>query len=441
MQEPIIDRFVRPFEKFARLEASSGILLLICTAISLALANSIWATDFASIWQVKITIGIGIHALSKELIFWINDGLMAVFFFVIGLEIKRELMEGELASFRKSILPVLAAVGGMLVPAAIYVGLNNGRSGAHGWGIPMATDIAFALGIMAILGKRIPPGLKVFLTAVAIVDDLGAVLVIAFFYTAAISWSALEVAGVFFALLLLANLAGVRRVSMYAVLGIGLWIALLESGVHATIAGVLVALTVPNARRIDQRRFLAAAGDILAKFGSEKNMNDPAVTSEQEMAVFELEEVASKVESPSRKLEHELHPWVSFIIMPIFALANAGVTLGGSGLSALSDRVTLGVILGLVLGKQIGITLMSWITVKLRLAVLPANTSMRQIYAVGWLAGIGFTMSLFVTGLAFEHATLVQDAKIGILAGSLVAGLVGFVLLHRWSRIRSLGDT
>jgi len=430
MHEKPIDRILRPFERFTRLEASSGILLLICTAISLAAANSPWAADFHSVWKLDIGVAIGSFGLSKPLLLWINDGLMAVFFFVIGLEIKREVMEGELASLRRSALPIVVAVAGMVVPAAIYLTLNSGLDGMSGWGVPMATDIAFAVGILALLGKRVPPGLKVFLVAIAIVDDLGAVLVIAIFYTDAISWPALGVAAVLFALLLLANVSGVRRISMYAVLGIGLWVAFLKSGVHATIAGVLLAMTIPAARRIDQQRFLESARRILGRFSSDTNMQDPNVTADQQTALFEFEELSANVESPSKRLEHELHPWVSFGIMPVFALANAGVSLRGDPLSALSNPITLGVMLGLVLGKQIGITLSSWILVKLGVVKLPANTTMRQLYGVAWLGGIGFTMSLFVASLAFQQESALYSAKLGILLASVMAGVVGYVILR-----------
>jgi NhaA family Na+:H+ antiporter len=435
MKEIPLGRLLRPFERFFKLQASSGILLLICTIVSLLLANSYWAETVRQFWHLNATLALGNFELSKPLIVWINDGLMAIFFFVVGLEIKRELTDGELSSLRQSILPVLSALGGMLAPAAIFLMLNRGGAGAHGWGIPMATDIAFAIGILALLGDRIPAGLKVFLTAVAIVDDLGSVLVIAFFYTEAISWAAIKIAVIFLVMLILANGAGVRRVYIYGLLGFGFWAAVLKSGIHPTIAGVLLAFTIPSKRRIDQKSFLERAREILQRFGSDKNMNNPEVTSDQQHALLEMEKTCEHLQAPSKKLEHALHPWVSFGIIPLFALANAGVAFGGgNALAALRTPVALGVVLGLVVGKQIGITLFAWIAVKMGWADLPAGTTIRHIYGVAWLGGVGFTMSLFIAGLAFHQESLLLQAKLGILAASAIAGFTGFLILTRRSR-------
>jgi len=374
----------------------------------------------------------GAWEVSHTLHHWINDGLMAVFFFLVGLEIKREAMVGELASLRRAALPGAAALGGMVVPALLYAALNAGGQGAAGWGIPMATDIAFALGVLALIGPRVPLSLKVFLTALAIVDDIGAVLVIAVFYTAEIAWGALAAGLVVLGLCALANRLGVRGPLPYVLLGLVAWSCFLASGVHATVAGVLLAMTIPARTRIDADQFLEHAERDLAAFRGARAPGSPLVTNlGQQTALQGLESATEAAQAPLQRIEHDLHAPVAFVIIPLFALANAGVTLGSGFGETLAHPVTLGVILGLVIGKPLGITLFAWLAVRAGLAELPAALSWRAIHAVSWLGGIGFTMSLFVAGLAFPDGALVDESKVGIFAASVAAGLAGWLLVRR----------
>ena len=426
-----VEKIVRPFQDFAQKASSGGILLIAATVVALVWANSPWGESYAALWQTKLTVGVGDFSISKDLTHWINDGLMAVFFLVVGLEIKREVLVGELSSARGAALPVVAAVGGAVVPALIYVALNAGTEGAAGWGIPMATDIAFALGVLALLGTRAPVALKVFLTALAIVDDIVAVLVIALFYTSEISWGALGVGGLFLAALVVANLIGVGRTLVYALLGIGLWLAFLLSGVHATVAGVLLALTVPASSFINPGAFLERSRYVLDRFEQAGEKGENVLSNEdRQAALHALNHATYKLEPPLHELEHTLHPWVVFAIMPLFALANAGVPLGGGLVEAMTSPVSLGIVLGLVLGKQIGVTLFAWLAVKSGASELPAGVGWRHVYGAGWLAGIGFTMSLFISDLAFSEGSLIRDAKLGILVASMVSGLVGWTILR-----------
>jgi NhaA family Na+:H+ antiporter len=426
-----VERIVRPFQDFAHKASSGGILLIVATVVALVWANSPWGESYASLWQTKLTVGVGDFSISKDLTHWINDGLMAVFFLVVGLEIKREVFVGELSSVRGAALPIAAAVGGAVVPALIYSAINAGTEGAAGWGIPMATDIAFALGVLALLGERAPVALKVFLTALAIVDDILAVLVIALFYTSEISWDALAVGGLFLAALVVANLIGVGRTLVYALLGIGLWFCFLLSGVHATIAGVLLAFMVPASSFINPGAFLERGRYVLDRFEEAGEKGENVLSNEERQAALHaLNHASYKLEPPLHELEHTLHPWVVFAIMPVFALANAGVQLGEGIAGALTDPVSLGVVAGLVLGKQLGVTLFAWLAVKTGVSELPRGISWRQVYGAGWLAGIGFTMSLFITDLAFSDGALVEAAKLGILAASLITGVVGWTILR-----------
>jgi NhaA family Na+:H+ antiporter len=430
-EQPPVERIVRPFQDFAHKQSSGGILLIAATVVALVWANSPWGESYAALWHTKLTIGVDGFSLSKDLTHWINDGLMAVFFLVVGLEIKREILVGELSSLRGAALPIAAAIGGAMVPALIYLAINAGTKGTAGWGIPMATDIAFALGVLALLGKKAPVGLKVFLTALAIVDDIVAVLVIAIFYTSEISWGALGVGGLFLTSLVVANLIGVGRTLVYAVLGIGLWLAFLLSGVHATIAGVLMALTVPASSFINPGAFLERSRYILDRFEKAGEKGENVLTNEERQAALHaLNHATYKLEPPLHELEHTLHPWVAFAIMPLFALANAGVPLGGGLAEALTSPVAIGIVTGLVIGKQLGITLFAWLAVKTGLSELPGGITWRHVYGAGWLAGIGFTMSLFISDLAFSDASLVNSAKLGILAASLIAGVVGWTILR-----------
>ena len=429
-----IERVTRPFQEFSESEAAGGVLLLAAAALALAWANSPWAESHSTLWEHKFTIGFEGLALSKSILHWINDGLMAIFFFVVGLEIKRELLVGELASPRQAALPIAGALGGVVVPALLYFLLNAGGPGAAGWGIPMATDIAFAVGAMALLGSRVPVGLKVFLTALAIVDDIVAVLVIAIFYTGNLSWLSLGVAGGFFAALLAASKLGVRHPLPFALLSFCMWVAMLLSGVHSTIAGVLAALTVPAQPRIDVEKFIARGRELLDQMEYPDDGEEHILRSEaRQMAVIALEDACEKVETPLQRFEHTLLPWVRLIIMPVFALANAGVALG-TGTAAATSPISLGIVLGLVVGKPIGICCASWLAVRLGLASLPAQVGWRQILGVGALGGIGFTLSIFIAGLAFAEQPLLEIAKLGIFAGSLIAGATGFLLLFKSGR-------
>jgi NhaA family Na+:H+ antiporter len=422
-----VERLVRPFQKFAKLESSGGILLIACTVAALIWANSPWASGYFHLWHTNLTFGFAGKLLSEPLHFWINDGLMALFFLLVGLEIKRETLVGELASFRKAALPIAAALGGMIVPAALYLMFNRGGPGSSGWGIPMATDIAFALGVLALLGDRIPTSLKVFLAALAIADDIGAVLVIAFFYTEQISWISLGVGGVFLMALIAANRAGARHPLTYAVLGVGLWLAFLESGIHATVAGVLLALTIPARQRINNRAFPARSEKNLDEFhrAGEEGETIEGRASENDL----LARDCARAESPMLRFEHALMPWNKHVIMPVFALANAGVVLGTGAVRALVDPISLGVICGLVLGKPIGIVLFSWLATRSGIAEMLDGIGWRQILGVGMLGGIGFTMSLFIANLAFGDRPALEMAKMGILAASITSGIAGAVVL------------
>ena len=430
-ERTLAERAFRPFQQFAHEASAGGIVLLACTVLALIWANSPWASSYVHLWEQKITVGSPGWGLSLSLHHWINDGLMAVFFFVVGLEIKREFLVGELASVRQAAFPMAGAVGGMVVPALIYVAFNAGGEGAAGWGIPMATDIAFALGVLALLGSGVPLALKVFLAALAIVDDIGAVLVIALFYSGELSTTALGWAGAIMALLVLANLGGVRNPVPYALLGLVLWAAVLESGIHATVAGVLLALTIPSRTRIDAGEFSRRAREALAGFESASRPGATVLTdADQQAALRDIERLCEAAQAPLLKLETKLHGVVAFGIMPLFALANAGVRLEGPLGQVITDPIAMGIVLGLAVGKPLGITLLAWLAVRIGLAARPAGVSWMAVHAVSWLAGIGFTMSLFIGSLAFASEGPLLAAKIGILAGSLLAGVVGALLLR-----------
>ena len=433
-----IDRLLSPIRDFLRIEAAGGILLLAATAIALVWANSPWAQSYDDFWHIPISVGIGSFELTHTLAHWVNDGLMVIFFFVVGLEIKREMLVGELASVRQAAIPIAAAIGGMAVPAVIYAAINAGGAGSSGWAIPCATDIAFALGVMAMLGKRVPVQLKIFLMALAIVDDIGAVLIIAFFYTSDLQWTALGAAAGIVVLLVAANLLHVRRPEVYGVLGVLLWVAVLESGVHATIAGVVLAFTIPASFRIQGREFVMFARRAVDEFeAAGGNENDCMTNSQRQRWVHGLEQACEHVQTPLLRMEHFLHPITSFFIVPVFAMANAGVVFGTGLGDALMTRVSLGIIVGLVLGNQIGIMAFTWLAVKLTLGSLGEGVSWKLVYATSWLAGIGFTMSIFIANLGFGPGDNLHDAKIGVLAGSLVAGVVGFTLLRAFTSPRT----
>ena len=376
-----------PFPRFSGREAASAIVLRPATACALAWANSRWQPSYASLLHQRLPIGWNALRLELTAREWINDGLMTMFFLLVGLEIKREMLAGELASSRKAALPIAAAIGGMVVPALLYAAINGGSAGARGWGIPMATDIAFALGIAALMGPRVPVSLKIFLAAVAIVDDIGAVLVIALFYTASIAWVSLALVAALLLVLIILNRAGVQHAAPYLLVGVVLWLAVLASGIHATIAGVLLAFTIPASGRDTESPLL-------------------------------------------ERLEHALDNPIAFFVVPLFALANAGVRIGGATSPEFSLRVLAGVIIGLVLGKPLGISLAAWLALRMGIATLPDNMSWRMLVGVSWLGGIGFTMSLFIGALAFPDEALLDSAKVGVLLASCVAALMGWLMLR-----------
>ncbi|MDM8521686.1 Na+/H+ antiporter NhaA [Anaerolineales bacterium HSG6] len=430
--EPAIVSIMVPFNRFFHNEASSGVVLIACTVIALIWANSPFYHSYEELFHhMEFAIGFGEYHLSESLHFWINDGLMVIFFFVVGLEIKREVLAGELSEPRKAALPIAGAIGGMIVPAIIYTMFNMGGEGAAGWGIPMATDIAFAIGLLALLGDKAPLSLKVFLTALAIVDDLGAVLVIAVFYTTDLSFEMLAIGMAIFGLLILASRIGVRNLLVYTLLAIGLWLAFLFSGVHATIAGVLAAMAIPARTRLNSKDFIKTGNHLMKEFGKASADHTTVLSNRKQRAILTtLETACEQAETPLQRFENGLHLWVSFLIIPIFAIANAGVHLEGSIAGTLTNPIALGIMFGLVIGKQVGVTGAAWLAVKSGLAALPEGTTWKQVYAMSWLAGIGFTMSLFIAGLAFDgaHEELLTVAKFGVLVASLIAGVVGFIV-------------
>jgi NhaA family Na+:H+ antiporter len=423
------------FQRFTRLQASGGILLLISTLLALIWANSPWAHSYFELWDTTLSITLGGLSISEHLLEWVNDGLMVIFFFVVGLEIKRELTIGELASPRRAAMPIMAALGGMLLPAAIYTALNAGTEDASGWAIPMATDIAFTLGILTLLGSRVPLSLKVFFTALAIADDLGAVLVIALFYSQEIHLSVLAVAGIILLALIGLNMAGVRRPLPYGLLGIGLWLAFLESGIHPTIAGVLLAFTIPTRSQAQPQAFLAQCTAVLGGIDTPAGSQEGSVvemmdtTDRQQAAAHTLEAIAERMQTPAQRMEHSVTPWATYLILPLFALANAGVALSGNVAQAVTSPVGIGIILGLLVGKPLGITLFSWLAIRIGVAEMPARVKWSQLISATFLAGIGFTMSIFIANSAFSNPSMLSTAKIGILIGSLLAATIGAILL------------
>lgn len=429
-KDPPINKLIYPFQSFIYAEASGGILLLFCIAAALVWANSPWKETYFHIWHTNISINIGGSVLSYSLHHWINDGLMVIFFFVVGLEIKRELLVGELSTRLKAALPVAGALGGMLFPALIYILFNFGSEGEPGWGIPMATDIAFVVGILALLGSKVPLSLKIFITALAIADDIGAVLVIAIFYTQEISLISLFIGSLFVILLITANVLGIRSHLVYMLLGIGLWLAFLKSGVHSTVAGVILAFTIPASTRINSLQFLSEGKRLLEDFDKAGEETESTLTNQERLiAVQEMENNCRKIITPLQRFENGLHPWVSFLVIPLFAFANAGLDIGKDIISSVTNPISIGIIFGLFLGKQLGIFSFSWLAVKLGLASKPEEVSWIKIYSASILGGIGFTMSLFIANLAFGESEFLDISKAGILAGSLISGVIGFILL------------
>ncbi len=419
-----MDYIKKPFEQFFKLEISGSIVLIFATMAALVLANSPLADFYTEFWQQKLKIGLPNFYLNETLIHWINDGLMAIFFFVIGLEIKREMLVGELNDMKKATLPIFGAVGGMVIPVLLFLILNGNKAGSEGWGIPMATDIAFTLGILQLLGKRVPIGLKIFLTAFAIVDDIGAVLVIAIFYSGTIQWSLMLIALVLIALLFALSYFRFYSKYLFFIIAIVVWVLFLKSGIHPTIAGILLAFTIPVKRKIDTYKFYKESKEAIEEMKCAEDHIPDFLTKPQRGAISTLENLTEKTISPLQHLEHKMHGWVTFLIMPIFALANAGVNLGGEIID-LSWNLSL----SMVFGKFIGIALFAYIAIKLKLAKMPENVNMNQLMGVSFLGGLGFTMALFISGLAYTEQAMIDGSKTGILIGSFAAGLIGFVIL------------
>jgi len=420
------------FEWFVHSEVTGSVLLLACAVVALIWANSPLAESYFDLLHTYVGLSWGDASFKLSLHHWINDGLMVIFFFVVGLEVKRELVVGELSSIRKATLPVAAALGGMVVPAVFFIVLNMGGDGARGWGIPMATDIAFALGILAVFGSRAPLALKVFLTALAIADDLGAVAVIAVFYTEKIDVVALIVAGTLLLALFVAIRAGVNHLGILLPMIVGVWVAVFTSGLHATVAGIFVAMIIPVKPRLSVPHFIANTEDFLHDIRIADTTDEMLVADKHQLhAVENVRERASDILPSGLVLEHIFHPIQVWLILPLFALANAGVAIGGDLVAVLASPLALGIVVGLVVGKPVGIGLLSWLAVKSGRGALPEGVTWAQVIGAGCLAGIGFTMSLFITDLAFDNETLITAAKIGILAASLMSGVLGFVILSR----------
>lgn len=433
-----IDKVVQPIQSFIAQEKSGGLVLGLSVIVAMILANSPWAEEYHHFFEHKLGLYFdGGIALEYSIHHWINDGLMAIFFFVVGLELKREIVAGELSNPRKAMLPIFAAIGGMVVPALIYLSLNPSGDAHHGWGIPMATDIAFALGVLYLLGNRIPLTLKVFLTALAIVDDLGAVLVIAFFYTSEISMVSLVFGLSFLLIMYVGNKLGIRSILFYGILGIlGVWTSFLVSGVHATIAAVLAAFTIPADVKIRENYYIEKIQGYLNRFKNlDPNNAISTLTNEQLHVLEKVKKATDHATPPLQKLEHAMHPFVTFVIIPIFALANASVSLIDIEFDQIFEtNVALGVALGLLIGKVVGVVGFTWLAVKMKIAVFPDGMNLRNLFGLGLLASIGFTMSLFITSLAFRHPEYMTQAKIGIFAASIVGGILGYWVLSRESR-------
>jgi Na+:H+ antiporter, NhaA family len=427
---PVPRLVLQPLQTFLRTEEAGGILLLAAATIALIWANSPWRSSYDALWHTQLTIGLGAWSLAEDLQHWVNDALMALFFLVVGLEIKRELTTGELRQPRAAALPAIAALGGMVVPALLYLAINPSGEPGRGWGIPMATDIAFALGVLAIVGRGLPTALKSFLLALAIVDDIGAILVIAIFYSGSISPGPLLTAAGLLALILVLQRLHVRWTAVYVLVGVGVWLATLQSGIHATIAGVALGLATP-AVAFQRPKAVSLEAHRIA----DDTVDNPVPPDADAHQWLHLAGLTREAVSPLARLEHLLHPWTSYVVIPVFALANAGVSISRSSLgNALTSGITLGVVAGLVVGKTVGVTIFTWLATRTGITRLPEGVGWGQLVGVAALAGIGFTVSLFITSLAFQTQAIQDAAKVGILIASLLAGLLGALLLARFRR-------
>ncbi|WP_339869683.1 Na+/H+ antiporter NhaA [uncultured Algoriphagus sp.] len=425
-------RISKTLNNLFRNQSASGIAIFLAVVVAMLWANSPWKGLYQSFIHSEISLGIGEFSMSESVLLWINDGLMAIFFLQVGLELKREIIGGKLSSFKKAILPIGAAIGGMVVPAVIYLIFNFNSATEQGWGIPMATDIAFAIGVLALFGNRIPVGLKVFLIALAIVDDLGAVLVIAIFYTTGISYMDLLHGVLFFFVLVGGSYIGIRKAWFYALVGIGgVWLAFFFSGVHPTIAGILTAFAIPGKVKIKEEDYLMNLQKLHLQFLETESIQGSFISEKQLNILEEIKQKTNDAETPLQKIEHQLAPIVGFFILPLFALVNTGIHIHGDFIEIISHPVSLGIGFGLLVGKFTGIMGASWLLVKLKIAELQEGVSWMHLCGVATIAGIGFTMSLFITELAFASEEYVFIAKLSILFTSLLAGVVGGLIL--WS--------
>lgn len=424
-------KLLSPFQKFVKIESLSGILLLATTILALVWANSPYASSYDAIWNYELGITTQSFEFTKPVILWINDGLMAIFFFLIGLEIKREILIGELNSVKKLAFPLFGALGGMIIPIALFFLINQNPETQDGWGISMATDIAFSLAVLNALGKRIPLNLKIFLTAFAIVDDLGAVMVIALFYSGTIKMGLLAIA--FGILGLLYILAARQFFSKFLLLiaGIAVWFLFLKAGIHPTIAGILLAFSVPVRQKMVTDDFINSLGKFYNDFKNARILKKPILSKQQLAQLNNLDETTDQFRSPLQSLEHDLHGWVAYCIIPIFALANAGISI--NGVESINSSFAITIIIALVLGKGIGVSGIVLLAQKLKWITIPKDISKQQIIGVSFLAGIGFTMAIFIANLAFSSSIYLNSAKIGVLIGSLIAAVIGYIILRRTS--------
>jgi len=429
--EKAFSRISTPFEHFLHAQTTTGIVLMFMTVVALVLANSPFADVYSHFFHMKIDFAVGSWELSNTLHHWINDGLMAIFFFIIGLEIKREILVGELSNIKVAILPILSAIGGMVLPALIYSAINYGSDGAVGWGIPMATDIAFAISALVLLGNRVSPALVTFLVALAIVDDLGAVVVIAMFYTEHIQYLPLALAGVMFLVMVGFNRVGIHMILPYFIVGLFMWFFMLESGVHATIAGVIAALAIPSKPKQAPADFTQHTKNLLEEYDNYRVSDEHIMHEKQKAILINIKDKIDAVGTPSARLEHDLHLPVALVVIPLFALANAGISVDFSSIGeTITTPISLGIIFGLIVGKVVGIAGVAYLAIKLGIAKLPEGSTMNQVFGIGFLGGIGFTMSIFVADLAFlGDADMIFQAKVGILSASLFSGLFGFLWL------------
>lgn len=436
MREYPIDRVRRPLDRFIQDQSTSGLVLLVSAVLAVVLANSPWREAYHQVWELLVSVRVDRFVFERDLLHLINDGLMAVFFFVVALELKREFIGGEFADLRNAMLPMAASVGGMVAPALIYLAVTGtGGEAANGWGITLGTDTAFVLGLLALLGQRVPPAIKAFFLAVAVIDDIASVSVIAFFYTSDLSMANLGLGVLFLLVLVAMNLLGVRNMTAYGLIAVGgLWLAFVLSGVHATVAGVLAAFTIPTTSKMSGRSYTQRIRQLADDFDRTRDAPSSLITDEQLQIITKVKRYSAFAETPSQRLEQVLHPWVAFLILPVFALANAGIVLPAQLGGAFAEPVTLGVFLGLVLGKPIGILAMSWLFVRAGWGRLGHQVHWGHMAAIAVMSGLGFTMAIFISELAFEGEALREAAKLGILFASVTAGVAGTALFAAMRR-------